>query len=132
MAKNVRNFICLTSKYCRSCQKYITCPKTFEKDLLLKTSGLNIHSVICYSSSQRLSQDSKVISSKNLKPPIEQCCMEGCVNCVWLEYADSLIKEYNGETSLIDIERLLEEIDKDIENPSVRSYIKFEIKSKLL
>ena len=132
MAKNVRNLLCLTKIFCRSTQKYHHFTKTVMKDISSKRSGPHIHSVIGFSTSQRLSQDSKITSSKNLKPPIDQCCMEGCVNCVWLEYTDSLTKEYKGRHSMIDIEKLFEEIDKDIDNPSVRSYIKFEIKSKLL
>jgi len=83
------------------------------------------------SSAQSLKDSSENISRKKIEPPIDQCCMEGCVDCVWLKYADSLVDKYKEKLTAIEIQKLFEEIDKDVANPNVRSYIKFEIKLKV-
>ena len=57
--------------------------------------------------------------------------MEGCVNCVWLEYVDLLVKEYEKKGLTLDMQEIFNEIDKDVEDANVKAYIKFEIKSKL-
>ena len=85
-----------------------------------------------FSSAQSLKDCSKNLSRNNIEPPIDQCCMEGCVDCVWLKYADSLVDKYKEKLTAIEIQKLFEEIDKDVANPNVRSYIKFEIKLKII
>ena len=56
-------------------------------------------------------------------PPPELCCMSGCTNCVWIEYAKEL-KEFsnNGESN-----QTIDEALKKIEDPSFRTFIKMEI-----
>ena len=56
-------------------------------------------------------------------PPPELCCMSGCANCVWIEYAKEL-KEFSniGESN-----HTIEEALKKIEDPSFRTFIKMEI-----
>ena len=83
------------------------------------------------SSAQSLKNGSENLNKKYLEPPIDQCCMEGCVDCVWLKYADTLVDKYKEKITAIEIQKLFEEIDKDVANPNVRSYIKFEIKLKV-
>ena len=84
-----------------------------------------------FSSAQSLKDCSENPSKKYIEPPIDQCCMEGCVDCVWLKYADSLVDKYKEKLTATEIQKLFEEIDKDVANPNVRSYIKFEIKLKI-
>ena len=84
-----------------------------------------------FSTVDDMEANSKVTVNKNIEPPINQCCMEGCINCVWLEYADSLINDCKEKLTPIDIQSLLEKIERDVDNPNVRSYLKFEIQSKL-
>ena len=56
-------------------------------------------------------------------PPPELCCMSGCANCVWIEYAKELKAFYNpGESN-----GLIDEALKKIEDPSFRTFIKMEI-----
>ena len=67
-----------------------------------------------------------------LKIPAGLCCMQGCANCVWLDYAEALVQEYAEKGNDLDIEIIMNEIDKDITDPYMRQFIKIEIKSKFL
>lgn len=60
------------------------------------------------------------------------CCGTGCQNCVWLQYADDLLKYYqksrantkeNLEKALIEIEKLQDE--------NLKAYLLMELKQKL-
>jgi len=56
------------------------------------------------------------------EPPVD-CCMSGCANCVWIQYAEEL-KQYfsanKGNTILLEA---LEEID----NPGLKMFLKMEM-----
>ncbi|CAG2191882.1 unnamed protein product [Mytilus edulis] len=54
------------------------------------------------------------------EPPVD-CCMSGCANCVWIQYAEEL-KQYYSDGS----KRALKEIDT-IENESLKAFIKLEL-----
>lgn len=81
--------------------------------------------------SSGLGQSSKARFITSLIPPTSLCCEEGCVNCVWIEYADSLMQEYAKKNLSLDIEDILKKVDKEVDDPNIRAYIKLEIKSKL-
>lgn len=54
------------------------------------------------------------------------CCMSGCANCVWLEYADQIKKlladnDGKGVTQMI--------LDK-IQDPNMKAFLSMELKSK--
>lgn len=55
------------------------------------------------------------------EPPID-CCMTGCVTCVWIQYAEELRDYYAADGN----ERARKEIEK-IENPSLKAFIKLEL-----
>lgn len=55
------------------------------------------------------------------EPPID-CCMTGCVNCVWIQYAEELRDYYAADGN----ERAKIEVEK-IENPSLKAFIKLEL-----
>ena len=57
------------------------------------------------------------------EPPIT-CCMSGCANCVWIDYADELKAYYNdgGEKAMKAVE--------NIEDPSLKAFIKLELSLK--
>ena len=82
--------------------------------------------------SSGLGQNSKARMITSLIPPTNLCCEEGCVNCVWIEYVDSLMKEYAKKNLSLDIEDILKEVDKEVDDPNIRAYIKLEIKSKFI
>ena len=56
------------------------------------------------------------------EPPVD-CCMSGCANCVWIQYADEL-KEYY--TDGMGSEKALQAIES-IENPSLKAFLKLEL-----
>lgn len=126
--KNLVSFSRKCLNFHKICGEHST---TFINHKQLKTKLHKIPSVMKISSAQSLKNGSENLNSKYLEPPIDQCCMEGCVDCVWLKYADSLVDKYKEKITAIEIQKLFEEIDKDVANPNVRSYIKFEIKLKV-
>jgi len=129
MAQTIRNIIHLARKLF---QPYRTHDYRTNLNFTKSISKITVQQAqpnIIYSTAHGSNIDSNV-PIKRIQPPTGQCCMEGCINCVWIEYVDSLVEEYKGKISVINIKDVLEEVDKDVDNPSVRSYIKFEIKSK--
>ena len=69
---------------------------------------------------------------QGLEPPSNLCCMSGCANCVWMTYADNLIKHYAEKRLTINMQKLLNEIEENIDDPMIKAFIKLEIKSKLM
>jgi len=53
------------------------------------------------------------------------CCMSGCANCVWIQYAEELAKFYEdgGEKA----RKAIEEID----DPMMKAFLQMELKSVL-
>ena len=65
------------------------------------------------------------LDDSDLAPPTNLCCMSGCANCVWIQHAEKLIKHYqNSEESR---QKIFNMIDKDIQDESLKAYLKFEI-----
>ncbi|XP_076275257.1 oxidoreductase-like domain-containing protein 1 [Rhynchophorus ferrugineus] len=62
-----------------------------------------------------------------LEPPEEPttCCMSGCANCVWLEYAEALSKYYHDGG-----EKAIQEINERINDPNIKAYILHEIRMR--
>ena len=76
------------------------------------------------------STDSSDTLLTKLEPPTNLCCMEGCVNCVWIEYVENLAKEYSRKNQTLDIQEIIVQIENDISDPNVRAFIILEVKSK--
>ncbi|KAL6735786.1 hypothetical protein Aduo_006193 [Ancylostoma duodenale] len=74
---------------------------------------------------------STTIQHRPVGPPVEpelgMCCGQGCVNCVWLVYANDLIDYYSGQR----IEETMKEIEKKVPDPNIRSYILSELRLKM-
>lgn len=54
------------------------------------------------------------------EPPVE-CCMTGCVNCVWITYAEEL-KKYYSDGGI-----MAKQAIEKIENPSLKAFLKLEL-----
>ena len=76
------------------------------------------------------STDSSDTLPTKLEPPTNLCCMEGCVNCVWIEYVENMAKEYSRKNQTLDIQEIIDQIENDISDPNVRAFIILEVKSK--
>ncbi|CAD6994232.1 unnamed protein product [Ceratitis capitata] len=63
---------------------------------------------------------------ENIKLPPEPkpCCLAGCTNCVWVEYANKMADLLNGYD-----ERAQEIILSKVPDPVLRSFLKVELKS---
>ncbi|KAL3877000.1 hypothetical protein ACJMK2_034764 [Sinanodonta woodiana] len=56
------------------------------------------------------------------EPPLD-CCMSGCANCVWIQFADDLKKYYSAEDAH---DKMLKEIES-LENTSLKMFLKMEL-----
>lgn len=55
------------------------------------------------------------------EPPVD-CCMSGCANCVWIQYAEELTRYFSSD-SKEKVKKALEQI----ENPGLRMFIQLEL-----
>lgn len=53
------------------------------------------------------------------------CCMSGCANCVWLEYAEKVTKYFRDGG-----EKALKEIDEKVQDPNIKAFILQELRSR--
>ena len=63
--------------------------------------------------------------------PPGNCCMSGCANCVWLDYAEEMTTFYRSKGESIPKEKLLQEVESQITDPMIKAFILLELKSKL-
>ncbi|ALC47587.1 CG5500 [Drosophila busckii] len=63
-------------------------------------------------------------SDIEIPPEPTNCCMSGCANCVWIEYAQTLTKllEGNGE-------RAREIVLSKIQDPNLRMFLELELRN---
>lgn len=59
-------------------------------------------------------------------PNPDLCCMSGCDNCVWVQYAVQLDAYCQGRG-----EQGLRELDARVSDPAVRAYIRLQIRQQL-
>ena len=74
-------------------------------------------------------------SSENKEPdppPANLCCMSGCANCVWLDYADDMIKYYERKGETLKVEEILDLVDQNVDDEMIKAFVKMEIKSKFV
>ena len=56
-------------------------------------------------------------------PPVPTtCCMSGCANCVWIEYAENLLSNYGDNA-----EDVKKNILSQIDDPSLKAFIEMEL-----
>jgi hypothetical protein len=57
------------------------------------------------------------------------CCMSNCQNCVWLQYAEDLLKYY-GKLDKKNMSKALKEIEK-LEDENMKNFLLMEIRMKM-
>ena len=60
------------------------------------------------------------------------CCMSGCANCVWLDYAEEMVKYYEALGKKMELAELLNTLDDNVDDPMVKAFLTMELKSKYL
>lgn len=69
-------------------------------------------------------EDNSVSSIDDLTEPTN-CCMSGCTNCVWIQYAEKLSAVL--EKSEVDVQKLI--IDK-VQDPNMKAFLSMELRFK--
>lgn len=62
----------------------------------------------------------------SLPPEPTTCCMSGCANCVWIEYAEQLISQYGNCPNSVS-----KDILAKIDDPSLRAFLEMELMFRL-
>ncbi|XP_059217997.1 oxidoreductase-like domain-containing protein 1 [Stomoxys calcitrans] len=68
--------------------------------------------------------DFVVVDGIKLPPEPTTCCMSGCANCVWIDYAETIAKLMDGNT-----DKVRELVLEKIEDPNLRMFLSIELKS---
>lgn len=59
--------------------------------------------------------------------PLEEptnCCMSGCANCVWIKYAEQLVKQFDNGDNLAK-----KVIFEKVHDPNMRAFLEMELRS---
>ena len=58
------------------------------------------------------------------------CCLSGCANCVWLDYAEALVSYYQAKGEGLALATLLDMVATHVEDPMVGAFVRMELKAK--
>ena len=106
--------------------------KWFSTHSYCSRSLLHISRHMCSVSPGKTNYSEKIAKQAESKqappdpPPEGLCCGSGCQNCVWLNYADEMIRFYEGN---VEPDKIMEGL-KGIQDPNLRMFLEMEMKFK--
>ncbi|KAJ8984670.1 hypothetical protein NQ317_015761 [Molorchus minor] len=80
------------------------------------------------SKDENASQDGKINKVKKERQYPEEpstCCMSGCANCVWIEYAEALTEYFKDGG-----DQALKEINEKVTDPNIKSFLLHELRMR--
>ncbi|XP_078035750.1 uncharacterized protein LOC144469401 [Augochlora pura] len=103
------------SRSCKCRQIYSTCRKCIDS--------------VRDTSDEKTAEKSEVDDSSSTDDLVEptNCCMSGCPNCVWIQYAEKLSAKI--EKSDVNLQKLIME---KVEDPNMRAYLTMELRCRNL
>ena len=60
---------------------------------------------------------------RKIPPPPTNCCMSGCANCVWIQYAEEVSSKLRDGSDAV-----REIIMKEVQDPNMRSFLEMELR----
>ena len=86
------------------------------------------------STSTNISNPTKLPTGSDGFPevPANMCCMSGCANCVWLDYAEDMVKAYTQKGQHLELSDIMKEVDANVDDPMIKAFIQMELKSKFV
>ena len=54
------------------------------------------------------------------------CCMSGCANCVWIDYAEKLISQYGNCPNSV-----MKDVLAQVDDPSLKAFLEMELMFRL-
>lgn len=91
----------------------------------IRNTNKMLNRFLCENSS---SDDPKEVQRKKERvfPEVpETCCMQGCPNCVWLEYAENISKYFKDGG-----EQAIKEINERVDDPSLKAFLLHELRTR--
>lgn len=96
---------------------------------------LTIYSVNYGSDSEKNNRPMVVNSDINCNSSVEStdleepttCCMSGCPNCVWIQYAEKLSQRFNNSSD--DVQKIIME---KITDPNMKAFLSMELRCRNL
>ena len=98
--------------------------KIFSSKTLFKSLNNLFFVKMASNSSQNNDNKSQNKTTKELPQPPDNCCQSGCDNCVWVKYVEELVGFYKDGG-----EEAHKQLDKLINDPSLKVFIKLQIKT---
>lgn len=78
---------------------------------------------------KNLEKEESPIKVHNKKPEFPEapttCCMSGCANCVWLDYAEKLTEYFKDGG-----EQAMKEINEKVDDPMIKAFLLLELRTR--